>query len=106
MATVGKIELKTDKDVDKEAEISLLELFPYAERIKEFSLEADVERETRLKVIVAQLGTINTIADATRKKDEKIHLWALMKYADTSRKVKAQEVIKKDDTIAITVETV
>jgi hypothetical protein len=106
MTTVGKLEMKTDKDVAKDTEISLLELFPYAERVKEFSLETDVTRDqTRLKVTIAKLGSIDAIADATRKKDEKIHLWALMKYTQTSKKIKASEAIKKDDLLAITVET-
>ncbi len=107
MTTVGKLELKADKDVGKGAEISLLELFPYTERIKEFSLETDVTRDqTRLKVTVARIGSINTIADATRKKEEKIHLWALIKYTDSSKKIKTAEAIKKGDTLAITAETV
>ena len=108
MPTIGKIELKADKALGKDAETSLMELFPYTERVKEFSLEADVTRnQTRLKVTVAKLGSIDTIADATRKKDEKIHLWALMKYTDSSnKKIKVSEAIKKGDTLAITVETV
>jgi hypothetical protein len=107
MAIVGKAELKTDKDVDKEAEISLFDLFPYEERIKEFAVEADVvQNATRLKVTIAKLGSITALSDATREKGGKIHLWALLKYADTSRKLKTQEAIKKDETIAITVETV
>ena len=106
MTTVGKLEMKTDKDVAKDTEIGLLELFPYAERVKEFSLETDVTRDqTRLKVNITKFGSIDTIADATRKKDEKIHLWALMKYASSSKKVKALEEVKKDESIAITVET-
>ena len=106
MAIVGRIELKTDKDVAKGTEISLLELFPYAERVKEFPLEAGVTHgQTRLKVTVAKLGSIDTIADATREKGEKIHLWALMKYGQTSKKIKTLEAIKKDENIAITVET-
>jgi hypothetical protein len=106
MATVGKLELKTDKDVAKDGEISLLELFPYTERVKEFSLETDVTKgKTNLKVTIAKLGSIDTTADATRKKDEKIHLWTLMKYIHTSKKIKAPEAIKKDESIAIIIET-
>ena len=105
MTAVGKLELKSDRDVAKDAEISLLELFPYEERIKQFPLETDVEREmTRLRVAVAKIGDIDTFADATRKKGETIHLWALMKYAHSSKKIKVLEDIKKDESIAITIE--
>jgi hypothetical protein len=105
MPVVGKIELKTDKDVGKNTEISLLELFPYEERVKEITLETEVARDkTRLKVTVAKLGVIDTIADATRKQGEKAHLWALMKYGKTTKKMKVQEPIKKDEALAITVE--
>ena len=105
MSIVGKLELKTEKDVAKDTEISLLELFPYEERVKEFPLEADVVKDrTRLKVTVAKIGSIDTIADANRKKGGKIHLWTLMKYAQSSNKIKTSEAIKKDESIAITVE--
>ena len=75
MATIGKLELKTDKDVEKDAEISLLEFFPYTERVNEFVLKADVIRDqTRINITVAKLVNIYTMADTTRKKGDKIHL--------------------------------
>jgi hypothetical protein len=106
MPVIGKIELKADKDVEKDTEISLLELFPYEERVKPLTLEADVTRDqTRLKINIAKVGTIDSVADATKKTGEQVHLWALMKYAQSSKKVKLQEAIKKDEALAVTVET-
>jgi len=106
MPLVGKVELKADRDVAANAEVSLSELFPYAERSKEFTLEADVERnKTKLKITVAKLGTIEAVADETKKKGEKTSLWRLLKIADASKKVKAKEAIKKGDVLAVTIET-
>lgn len=106
MPIIGKIELKADKDVDKDVEISLLELLPYTERIKQITLKAVVTRDqTKLRINIAKVGSIDTTADATRKKGEQIHLWALMKYAQSNKKVKASEAIKKDEALAVTVET-
>ena len=106
MPVIGKIKLKADKDVGKDVEISLLELFPYTERVKPLTLEADVTRDqTKLRINIAKAGTIDTAADATRKKGEQIHLWALMKYAQSSQKIKTLKAIKKDEALAVTVET-
>ena len=89
MAAVGNLELKTDKDLGKDAEISLLELFPYTERVKEFVLKADViHDQTILNIIIAKLFNIDTMANTARRKDDKIHLWALMKYGHSSKKLK------------------
>lgn len=107
MPVIGKIKLKTNKAVEKDTEISLLEIFPYEERVKLLTLEADVTRDqTKLKINIAKVGTINTTADATKKKGEKIHLWALMKFAQSSKKVRTLKAIKKDEALAVTVETV
>jgi len=107
MAQVGKVELKADKDVNAGAETSLSDLFPYSERSKEFTLESNVERDkTKLKITVAKLGTIETTADTTKKKGEKSNTWLLSKISDFSKKVKAQESIKKGDLLTVTVETV
>ena len=106
MPVIGKIELKSGKDVEKNTEITLMDLFPYEERIKEITLGADVSRDqAKLKVTVAKLGVIDSIADASRKQGEKAHLWTLMKYSKTTKAIKAPEPIKKDEMLAITVET-
>ncbi|MDH5815176.1 MAG: hypothetical protein QE164_00015 [Candidatus Nezhaarchaeota archaeon] len=107
MPVVGKVELKADKDVKKGEEVSLTELFPYSERTKEFTVDVDVERDkTKLKITVAKLGTIETTADTTKKKGEKTSLWAITKYSDMSKKVKASEDIKKGETLSVTIETI
>jgi len=107
MPVVGKVELKAAKDVGAGAETSLSELFPYPERNKEFSLDADVTRDkTKLKLAIAKLGSLDATADSTKKKGEKTSLWMLTKYADFNKKVKASEAIKKDDVLTITVEAV
>ena len=105
MPIVGKIELKTNKDVGKNTEISLLELFPYEERIKKIPLKSDVSSDQKLKVTIAKLGVIETSSDATKKQGEEAHLWALMKYGKTTIKIKTLEPIKKGEMLGITVET-
>jgi hypothetical protein len=106
MPLVGKIKLKSDKDVGKDIEISLLELFPYEERIKKIPLEADITKDqTRLKVTIAKLGVIESISDVSKKKSEEAHLWSLMKYIKTTEKTKVLKPIKKDEALDITVET-
>ncbi len=105
MPIVGKVELKADKDVSAGAETSLSELFPYSERRKEFSVNAEVTKDkTKLKLAVEKLGSLDTTADTSMKKGEKTNLWMLTKIADFSKKVKASEAIKKGDVVAITVE--
>ena len=104
MSVIGKVELKADKDVIAGAETSLSELFPSPEHSKEFPVEGDVTRnETKLKVAVTKLGSLDVTADTTKKKGEKTNLWQLTKIADFRKKVKASEQIKKGDVLAITV---
>ncbi|MCX8205169.1 MAG: hypothetical protein N3H31_05915 [Candidatus Nezhaarchaeota archaeon] len=106
MVTLGKVELKANKDVKAGEETTLSELFTFDERRKEFTLEGDVERDkTKLKVSVSKLGALETTADTTKKKGEKTNLWMLLKVADFSKKVKSSQEIKKGDTLAITIET-
>jgi len=106
-ASGRKVELKADKDVAAGAETSISELFPYSERSKEFTLETDVQRDkTKLKITVAKLEPIEAVADTTKKKGEKTSLWALLKIADSSKKVKAKEAIKKGEALTVTIETV
>ena len=107
MPTLGKVELKADKDVSAGVETSLSELFPSSERNKMFSLEGDVTRDkTKLKVTVAKLGSLDATADTGKKKGENTSLWMLTKASDFSKKVKASEAIKKGDVLAVTVESV
>ena len=107
MPTVGKIELKADKDVDAGAEVSLSDLFSYSERSKEFPIDADVTRDkTKLKIDVAKLGSLNITADSTTKKGQKTSLSMLTKYTDINKKVKASEAIKKGDALTVNVKTV
>ena len=107
MATVGKIDLKANKDVSADTETTLSDLLSYPERRKEFTLDTDVTCDkSKLKVTVAKLGTLDITADVTRKKGEKTSLWSLSKYADFSKKIKASQAIKKDDVLAVNIETV
>jgi len=107
MPVVGKVDLKADKDVNAGAETSLSDLFTYFERSKEFTLESDIKRDkTKLRITVAKLGSVETTADTDKKKGEKTSVWMITKYADLSKKVKANEAIKKDDILPVTVETV
>ncbi|MEM2094585.1 MAG: hypothetical protein QXI32_04750 [Candidatus Bathyarchaeia archaeon] len=80
-------------------------MFPSPERNKEFSLDADVTRDkTKLRIVVAKLGTLDATADTTKKKGEKTSLWMITKYSDFTKKVKASEAIKKGDTLSVTLE--
>ncbi|MCS7119607.1 MAG: hypothetical protein RMJ07_02650 [Nitrososphaerota archaeon] len=107
MPLVGRVELRAEKDVKAGTEISLTELISYSERSKEFTLESDVERDkTKLKITIAKLGSIETVADISKKKGEKTSIWMITKLADFSKKVKAGETIKKGDILSVTLETV
>ena len=102
-----KVDLKADRDVNAGAEISLYDLFPYMERNKEFTLESGVERDkTKLKITVAKLGSVEIMANTSKKKGEKTNIVMISKTADLSKKVKAKEIIKKGDVLSVTVETV
>jgi len=106
MPVVGRIELKADRDVAANTETSLIDLFPYSERSKEFTLESDIERDkTKLKITISKLETLESVADITRKKGEKTSLWAITKYRELSKRIKAKENIKKGDILSVTVET-
>ena len=107
MATVGKIDLKADRDASAAVEISVSELFSYAERTKKVTLDTDVTRDqTKLKVTIAKLGTLDIIADTTEKKDGQASLFTLMKRDDLWKKIKASKAIKKEDTLTVNIETV
>jgi len=107
MSVIQKVDLKANRDVNAGAEISLYDLFPYSERRKEFTLESDVERnKTKLKITIAKLGSVEFMADTSKKKGEKASIYMISKTADFSKKVKAKETIKKDDVLSVTVETV
>ena len=107
MSIVGKVELTADKDVRAGTETSMSGLFPIEGRKKEFVLEANVARDkTKLKVTVAKLGILETTADTTRQKGDKLNLWLLIKTSDFSKRVKASETIKKGDILPITVDAV
>ncbi len=106
MTIVGKTKLKSDKEIGKDVELSLFDLFPYEERVKKMTIETDVnQNQTKLKVSIAKLGVIESSSDITKKKGEEAHLWALMKYAKTTSKMKVLEPIKKGEALDITVET-
>jgi hypothetical protein len=106
MPTVGRIDLKADKDVKAGSEISLSELFPYPERSREFVLESDVEKgRTRIRVNVERIGVIETVADVNRRRGERTSIFMIMKMADFLRRVKAREDIRRGDMISITLET-
>lgn len=105
MAILGKTELKADKDVAAGTEISLFDLFPFSERSKQFVAEEDVVRDqTKLTVNVAKFGTLEVISDAMLKKGFNTSLATLLKWADSNKRVKVSESIRKDETLAVTVE--
>ncbi len=107
MSVIVKVDLKANRDVNAGAEISLYDLFPYSERNKNFTLESDVERDkTKLKITVAKLGSVEIVANTSKKKGDKTSIFMISKTADSSKKVKAKETIKKDDVLSVTVETV
>lgn len=107
MSVIVKVDLKANRDVNAGAEISLYDLFPYSERNKNFTLESDVERDkTKLKITVAKLGSVEIVANTSKKKGDKTSILMISKTADSSKKVKAKETIKKDDVLSVTVETV
>ena len=105
MSVIVKVDLKADRDVNAGAEISLYDLFPYMERNKEFTLESGVERDkTKLKITVSKLGSVEIMANTSKKKGEKTNIVMISKTADLSKKVKAKENIKKGDVLSVTVE--
>jgi hypothetical protein len=107
MSVIAKVDLKANGAVNAGAEISLYDLFSYSERNKEFTLESDVEREkTKLKITVAKLGSIEIMANTSKKKGGKTSFVMISKTGDIRKKVKAKETIKKDDVLSVTVETV
>ena len=106
MPIVGKVELKSDKNVKAGVETSLSDLFPSTERSKKFTLETDIEYDkTKLKIAVSKLGTLETTADTTEKKGQKTSLLVLIKVTDSLIGVKASENIKKGDALSVTVKT-
>ena len=106
MPGIGKIDLKTDKDVSTNAETSLVDLFSSTERYKEFTLDGDVRRDdTKLKITAAKLASIDFTADLTKWKGNKTSLNAIMRYTYLSKKIKASQAINKGDTITINIET-
>ncbi|MCF8885155.1 MAG: hypothetical protein QW655_01825 [Nitrososphaerota archaeon] len=107
MPLVGKIDLRVCRDVKIGEEVSIFELFGEEELKKEFTVESDVELDkTKLKVTVDNLGSIECVADAFKKKGSKTSLWNIMKYRDMSVKMKVEQEIKKDDVLSIIVETI
>ena len=107
MSVIVKVDLKADRDVNAGAEMSPYDLFPYSERNKNFTLESGVEWDkTKLKITVAKLGSVEIVANTSKKKGEKASISMISKTADLSKKVKAKETIKKGDVLSVTVETV
>jgi hypothetical protein len=106
MPVIGKIDLKTDKDVSTNAETSLVDLFSSTERYKEFTLDGDVAKSiTKLKITAAKLASIDFTADVTKRKGDKTSLNAITRYIDISKKIKASQAINKGGTITINIET-
>lgn len=107
MSVIVKVDLKANRDVNAGAEMSLYDLFSYSERNKYFTVESGVEQnKTKLKITVAKLGSVELVANMSKKKGEKTSISMISKTADLSKKVKAKETIKKDDVLSVTVETV
>jgi len=106
VAVIGKTELKADKDAEANTEASLFDLFTFSERNKQFTVDQDIKRDqTKLKVNVAKFGTLDIISDANLAKGFNTSLATLLKWADTSKKVKVSESIKKGDTLVVTIES-
>jgi hypothetical protein len=105
MSIVGKVELTADKDVSAGTETSIFELFSREGGRQVFPVAVDVKRdETKLKITVTKLGTLDAISDATRRKGQYTSLRLLMNKSDFSKKVKASEPVKKGDILTVTVE--
>ncbi len=105
MAVIGKTELQADKDIMANTETRLLDLFSFDERSKQFVVEQPVKRdETKVKVNVAKVGSLEGMSDATLPKGFNTSLELLMKWADLSKKITVAQPVKKGETLAVTVE--
>lgn len=107
---IGSIELQTERDVKKGEEVSIEDLFPwhdYDEVQKVFDLSMDVERGLPIKVKVDKVGVIEAKADTTKKQGALplIGLWMLLSFPDLRKKITASEDVKKNEMLAVSLET-
>ncbi len=106
MALLGKIELRAERDLAVGTQASILDLFPFEERSKQFAATQPVKRdETKLRVNVDKFGTVEAASDANLPAGFNTSLVGLMKWNDMAKKVTVSGPIKKGDALLVTFES-
>jgi len=104
VATLGSIELEAAVDVKKGEKTTISKLFTVEERKKYFNAEVDAPTAAKIRVNVAKLEPLETIADLGSKKGEQASLWRLLKIWDLDKELTATDDIKKGEKLKVTVE--
>jgi len=107
MAVIGKVEIQADKDVVKNVETKIIDLFTFEERIKKFSVNYPVKMgETKLIIKVDKLEPVEFVSDAMLPAGFSTSVATLMKWGDMDKKVKALEHITKGEILSAAIEQI
>ena len=107
VAKLASVELIANRDVKKGEKVSIESLFTRVEQRKEFEVSSDIKsRDTKIRVIIPKVETLETTATTTKKKGEKTSLWMILPYSDPRKELAAYEDVKKGDKLAVSIETV
>lgn len=104
MPTLGSVELTAALDVKKGGKVKIPDLFTVEERMKYFTAEADAPTDAKIKISVAKLEPLETIADLGSRKGEPTSLWRLLKIWDLDKELTASDDIKKGEVLKVLVE--